>query len=161
MVRLLEELVTEKRALEAKMELLLAQNKTLETHLIELKIAVVQQKEIPAQVMLRRPVVLIDAFEENRLPFHLEFINSFEALFAVFMVRFKDRGQSILDKIRLQWFDMVETSRERRIDFEGPWAKAFLVRVSACSCRIRIVDRDLAWAVCRDEYACSCVFQFG
>jgi hypothetical protein len=127
MFRLLEEALAERNALYAKMELLVEQNKTLETHLVELKNAVLHQKEIPAQVMLRRPVVLIDAFEENRLPFHLEFINSFEALFAVFMVRFKDRGEGTLDRIRRQWFDMVETSRQKRVDFEGPWAKAFVV----------------------------------
>ena len=80
MLRLLEEAVAERRVLEQRLDLLAEQNRTLENHLIELKAAVHLQREIPAQVMLRRPVILIDTFEENRLPFHLEFINSFEAL---------------------------------------------------------------------------------
>jgi hypothetical protein len=143
------------------MELLLTQNKTLETHLVELKIAVAQNRKIPAQVMLRQPVVLIDAFEENRLPFHLEFIDSFGALFAVFMIRFKDRGENTLDRIRRQWFEMIELSRERRIDFDGPWAKAFRVLVRVCSCMNEVADCDSAWAVCRDEHAYSCVVQHG
>jgi hypothetical protein len=92
-----------------------------------LKTAVHLQREIPAQVMLRRPVILIDAFEENRLPFHLEFINSFEALLAVFMVRFMDRGENAIDRICCRLFDMYESSRQRRIDVAGLWAKAFLV----------------------------------
>jgi hypothetical protein len=118
--------------MEASMEVLIAQNKTLEIHLLELKTAVQQQREIPAQVMLRRPVILIDAFEENRLPFHLEFINSFEALFAVSMVRFKDKGEGAPDKIRRQWFDMVETSKQRRFSLNGPWANAFRIITSWC-----------------------------
>ena len=127
MFPMLEEALAERKTLESQMAMLAMQNRTLETHLIELKAAVQQQKEIPAQVLLRRPVILIDAFEENRLPFHLEFINSFEALFAVFMIRFRDKGELAIDRIRRQLFDMFETSKQKRIDLNGPWAKAFLV----------------------------------
>jgi hypothetical protein len=127
MFRLLEEALAERRRLESQMETLIAQNQRLESHLLELKAAVQHQREIPAQVMLRRPVILIDAFEENRLPFHLEFINSFEALFAVMMVRFKHRGDGALDRIRRQMFDLYESSKQKRVNRDGPWATSFLV----------------------------------
>ncbi|CAO2652624.1 Nn.00g009070.m01.CDS01 [Neocucurbitaria sp. VM-36] len=137
MFRMLEEALAERRSFEHRIELLsmqnrnqvellTTQNRVLETHLIELKAAVQEQREIPPQVLLRRPVILIDAFEENRLPFHLEFINSFEALFAVFMIRFKDKGEGAIDRIRRQLFDMFEQSKQRRVNLSGPWANAFL-----------------------------------
>jgi hypothetical protein len=127
MFRLLEEALVERKALKAQMELLVAQNKTLETHLVELKNAVLQEKEIPAQVMLRRPVILIDAFEENRLPFHLEFIDSFEALSAVLLVRFKDKGDDVLYRIREQLYVLYEYSRQKQIDMSGSCTRAFKV----------------------------------
>jgi hypothetical protein len=52
MFRLLEEALAERRRLESQMETLIAQNQTLESHLLELKAAVQHQREIPAQVML-------------------------------------------------------------------------------------------------------------
>jgi hypothetical protein len=124
---LLEEAVAERKALERTMEELMAQNRRLEYHLVEFKSAVLQQRNIPAPVMLRSPVILIDAFEENRLPFHLEFIDSFEALFAVFMVKFKDRGELAMERIRRKMFDMNELSRQTRIDFDEPWNKTLRV----------------------------------
>ncbi|KAJ4373372.1 hypothetical protein N0V83_003667 [Neocucurbitaria cava] len=127
MFRMLEEALAERTSFERQMEQLTVQNRILETHLLEIKAAVQQQREIPPQVLLRRPVILIDAFEENRPPFHLVFINSFEALFAVFMIRFKDKGGGAVDRIRRQLFDMFEQSRQKRIDINGPWANAFLV----------------------------------
>lgn len=154
MFHLLEEALAERRALESRMESLIAQNRTLESHLVELMAAVKQQREIPAQVMLRRPVILIDAFEENRLPFHLEFINSFEALFAVFMVRFKHRGDGALMRIRRQMFDMYESSMQKRINLNGPWANAFLVSTPLTLSRNEIADHPVAWTVRGNEYAC-------
>jgi len=77
--------------------------------------------------MLRRPVVLIDAFEDNRLPFHLEFINSFEALFAVLEIRFKDKGIHAQRRIQRQLFVMYEQSKQKQIDMKGAWPDAFKV----------------------------------
>ncbi|KAH8728150.1 hypothetical protein GQ44DRAFT_702688 [Phaeosphaeriaceae sp. PMI808] len=77
--------------------------------------------------MLRQLVILIDAFEDNRLPFHLEFINSVEALLAVLEVRFKERGEFALSKIRQRMFNLYDLTSQKRIHLRGPWAQAFLV----------------------------------
>lgn len=91
MFRLLKESLADQAAMKQRMENLVSQNRTLEVHFVEVKSVLQVQQEIPAQVLLNRPVVLIDAFEGNRLPFHLESIDSFAALYAVFMVKSKDR----------------------------------------------------------------------
>jgi hypothetical protein len=148
MFRLLEEALAERKALEQRMDILVAQNRVLEGHLVELKTAVHLQLEVPAQVMLRRPIILIDAFEENRLPFHLEFINSFEALFAVFMIRFKYKGDLAVDRLRRQLFDLYESSKQKRVDVNGPWAKAFLVLTSLKANAKKVLtnySRDSSW----------------
>jgi hypothetical protein len=122
-----EEVLAERKGLESQMKTLTAQNQTLEKHLLDWNAAVQQQREIPAQVMLRRSVILIDAFDENRLPFHLEFVTSFEALYAVLMVRFKHQEDSAMDRIRSQMFDLYESSKQKRVNRLDPWATAFLV----------------------------------
>jgi len=80
----------------------------------------------------------------NRLPFHLEFINSFEAHFAVFTVRFKDRRDGAMNRIRSQMFDLYEPSKQRRIDLNGRWAKAFLVSSPTTSVDERLLRKPLA-----------------
>lgn len=62
----------------------------------------------------------IDAFRENRLPFHHDDINSFNALLAVFLVRVKDKGKGALDRMRFQLFNMYKSSRQKRIDLRCP-----------------------------------------
>jgi hypothetical protein len=129
MFRLFEQALAERRGMESQMQILIAQNQTLMTHVLDLNAAVQQQREIPAQVMLRRPVILIDCFE-NRLPFHLEFITSFEALYAVLRVRYKQRRDSAMDRIRWQMSDPYESAKHKRIKRDGSWATAFLVSIS-------------------------------
>jgi hypothetical protein len=129
-VRLLEELLAGDKTKDRRLQELEAQNMTLQADLVEVKTIVQVQWQVPAQVMLRRPVTLIDAFDGNRLPFHLEFINSFEALFAVFLVLFKDKGGFALDKIRRRLFVMFELSKQKQIDFSSPWSNAFWVLYS-------------------------------
>lgn len=127
MFQLLQEALADKELLQRRLDELIAQQKSLKIHLIEVKKIVQVQQVMPSQMMLRHPVVLIDAFEGNRLPFHLEFIQSFEALFAVLMVIFKDRGPQAVSRVRRQLFDMHEVSRQKRIDFGGLWNNAFMV----------------------------------
>jgi hypothetical protein len=129
MFQLLQEALSDKELLQRRMDGLIAQQKSLKVHLIEVKQIVQVQQKMPSQMMLRHPVVLIDAFEGNRLPFHLEFIPSFEALFAVLMVIFKDRGPQAVTRVLRQLFDMHEISRQIRIDFGGSWTKAIMVYI--------------------------------
>jgi hypothetical protein len=127
MFRLLEEALANEAAMKQRMDDLVTQNKSLEVHFVEMKAMLVVQQEMPSQVLLRRPVILIDAFEENRLPFHLEFIDSFEALSAVLLVRFKNKGEDAMYRIRQQLFVLYENSRQRQIDMSGTCANAFRV----------------------------------
>jgi hypothetical protein len=129
MFRLLEKALANEEAMKQRMDDLVAQNKTLEVHLVEVKTILQVQQELPSQVLLRRPVILIDAFEENRLPFHLEFIDSFEALSAVLLVRFKDKGEDAVYRIRQQLFVFYEHSRQKQIDMSGSCSRAFKVPI--------------------------------
>ncbi|KAH7066871.1 hypothetical protein BKA63DRAFT_537293 [Paraphoma chrysanthemicola] len=104
--------------------------KDLQVHLTEIKTMIHVQQELPSQVLLRRPVVLIDAFEGNRLPFHLEFINCFEALFSVLSIRFNDKGDPAIQRIRRQMFILYEHSKQRQVDMAGQWSNAFKYRMS-------------------------------
>ncbi|KAH4045249.1 hypothetical protein HBI56_157010 [Parastagonospora nodorum] len=125
MFRLLQEALADKDAMKRTMDQLVVQQKSIQTHLVEVKGMVQVHQEIPAQMLSRRPVILIDAFDENRLPFHLDFINSFEALFAVLEIRFKEKGYHALVRIRRQLFVMYEHCQQKQIDLNGAWANAF------------------------------------
>jgi hypothetical protein len=129
MFRLLEQVLANEEAMKQRVDDLITQNKTLEVQLVEVKTIIQVQQEIPPQVMLRRPVILIDAFEENRLPFHLEFIDSFEALSAVLLVRFKEKGDDAVYRIRQQLFVLYEYFRQKQIDMSKSCLKAFKVIV--------------------------------
>jgi hypothetical protein len=127
--RLLEEALANEEAMKQRVDALVAQSKALEVHIVEVKTIMQIQQEIPSQVLLRRPVILIDAFEENRLPFHLEFIHSFEALSAVLLARFKNKGDDAIIRIRQQLFVLFEHSRQRQIDMSGTCESAVTVTV--------------------------------
>jgi hypothetical protein len=62
-----------------------------------------------------------------RLPVHLDFITSFEALFAVLMIRFKEKGDAAADEIRRQLFVLYELSKGKWIDIAGSLSKNILV----------------------------------
>ncbi|KAI9865708.1 MAG: hypothetical protein M1813_002166 [Trichoglossum hirsutum] len=95
---------------------------TLVDNITQLRSSLKQQNEIPPQVMLQRPVQLLDAC--GRLaPFHLEFINSSEAFLAVLKVRFKHAG---LRKIEKREFALQERGSKRRLDLSAPWDSVFL-----------------------------------
>jgi hypothetical protein len=151
---MLEQSILNEEAMKRELAGIRNQNKTLEVLLIQVKTIVEVQQEMPPQVLLGRPVILVDAFEENRLPFHLEFINSFEALFAVFVMRFRHRGDGAVMRIRRQMFDMYESSKQQRVDLNGPWVKAFLVRIFLVD-QEHVAENLIARTTRRDEYAHS------
>ncbi|KAL8792264.1 MAG: hypothetical protein Q9195_005143 [Heterodermia aff. obscurata] len=74
-------------------------------------------QNIPAQVLLSDPVILLDA-RGRRAPFHLEFIDSVEALIAVLKVRFRDVG---LRRIERGQFALEDTARKRNLDLSKTW----------------------------------------
>ena len=96
------------------------------------------QNEIPAQVPLSKPVILLDA-RGRYFPFHLEFIDSAEvrvpshtqnlihtailklvlqAFTAVLKVRFRDVG---LRKIEKGQFALQDTRRKNALNLALPW----------------------------------------
>ncbi|CAF9941097.1 MAG: hypothetical protein ALECFALPRED_008993 [Alectoria fallacina] len=75
-------------------------------------------KEVPAQVLLSKPVVLLDA-RGRYAPFHLEVIDSAEAFIAVLKVRFKDVG---LRKIESGEFALEDSRLKRGLQLTKPWA---------------------------------------
>jgi hypothetical protein len=123
MFRLLQDSFKQKDRLEQQIKDLMAQNNSLETHILEIKAAVKIQNEVPPQILLQRPVVLNDALGRIA-PFHLEFISSVEALLAVLKIRFKNVG---LKKISLLEFELRERRQQKRIILQAPWETVFMV----------------------------------
>ena len=70
----------------------------------------------------QQPVIFRDAL--NRVaPFHLEFINSHEAFFAVLEIRFKDVG---INKVRRREFALQNAGATTDIDLRKPWEASFV-----------------------------------
>jgi hypothetical protein len=118
MFRLLQDALNQKDRLEQKMKDLMAQNNTLETHIL-----IKTQNEVPPQILLQRPVVLHDALGRIA-PFHLEFISSVEALLAVLKIRFKTVG---LKKVILLQFELRDRKQQTTIILQAPWEAVFMV----------------------------------
>ena len=80
------------------------------------------QKEVPPQIMLQQPVILLDACGKIA-PFHLEFVDSLEAFVAVMLVRFRQAGisQGGLQKLANLEFTLRDTGRKKPIDLTRPW----------------------------------------
>jgi hypothetical protein len=75
-----------------------------------------QQKALPLQVLLQQPILFTDAL--NRIaPINLEWINSWDAFFAVLETRFKHRG---ISKVRRKEFALQEPSSGRAIAWSKP-----------------------------------------
>jgi hypothetical protein len=91
--------------------------------LLEIKAMMETQNPIPAQVLLQKPFILNDA-RGRIMPFHLEFIDSPEALIAVMMLKFKDLGH---EKIARDEFLLYDSARGTVIDLRAPWQLVFKV----------------------------------
>lgn len=126
MLRLLEELVARDKFKDRMLEDLHVQNRTLQADLIKDEDHCAGTMSSP-DAGDASPTRDIDAFDGNRLPFHLDFISSFEMLFAVFMEHFKYKGDFALERIRRHLFVLLEVSKPKQIDFGGLWDKAFRV----------------------------------
>ncbi|KAG8206463.1 hypothetical protein GTR04_6152 [Trichophyton interdigitale] len=82
-----------------------------------------QAPPLPPQIERQRPVELEDA-HGRVTPFHVEFINSFEALQAVLEARF--RHVPGWKKVKNMEYVMKESNSKRQIDFKAPWESVFL-----------------------------------
>lgn len=102
----------------------------VEGHLIEVKAMLQIQREIPQRIVATTIISLIDPFEANWLTIPLDTIDCFEALLAIFSVRFKTKGQAALEVLRQNFSVMYDYASQRQIDMSGPWSRAFRVRSS-------------------------------
>jgi hypothetical protein len=84
------------------------------------------QNSVPSQVLLQKPVILLDAFGKTA-PFHLDFIDSLDAFIAVLKIRSRQAGvkDGGLRKLDDREFYIQETERKRNIDITRPWGHVF------------------------------------
>ena len=92
--------------------------------MLQLQNALKLGKQIPPQVLLQRPVVLLDACGKVA-PFHLEFINSMEAFVAVLKVRFKQNGVTGRSLKKLDRLEFVIRDRQRELRLTDTWEAIF------------------------------------
>ncbi|KAK2808907.1 hypothetical protein FQN49_008667 [Arthroderma sp. PD_2] len=82
-----------------------------------------QAPSLPPQIERQHPVELEDA-HGRVTPFHVEFINSFEAFQAVLEARF--RHVPGWKKVKNMEYAIKESSSNRRLKFDAPWDSVFL-----------------------------------
>jgi hypothetical protein len=92
-----------------------------ETNLRIFKMVMNMQHNLPPQINRQQPVYFIDACGQHA-PFHLEFINSWEAFKAVLEVRFKYKGPQ---KIRRGEYVLERASNKMALSREAPWEHSF------------------------------------
>lgn len=107
-------------------EFLMLQNKELMRSVQELNRMLKVQTAIPPQVLLQKPVILLDAFGKIA-PFHLDFIDSMECFTAVLKIRFRQAGVGKvgLSKLEHREFTIQETRHKRPVDLSKPWPMLF------------------------------------
>jgi hypothetical protein len=74
------------------------------------------QKSIPAQVLLKEPVIFTDALDRVA-PIHLDWITSWDAFLAVLEVRFSHLGSN---KIKRREFALQESATRSELAFTRP-----------------------------------------
>lgn len=100
----------------------------VEGHLIEVKAMLQMQKELPQRIMASKIISIIDPVEANTLTIPLDTIDCFEALFAIFSVRFKHKSQSTFNVLCQNYSIMYDRTTRRQIDGSAPWISAFKVQ---------------------------------
>ena len=105
---------------------LMQQNKQLLQSVEDLGRMIQLQDNVPPQILLGQPVILLDCFGKTA-PFHLEFIDSFESFMAVMKVRFKQAGvkPSGVAKLENHEFSIQDTRRKKFVDVTRPWPTVF------------------------------------
>lgn len=99
-------------------------NKILFRELSQVRRMLQVQQEVPAQVLLQKPVLLLDAC--GRLAsFHLDFIDSKEAFLAVLKVRFLNCGVTFAGIEKVERSEFVLSDWQREISLDRPWQTVF------------------------------------
>lgn len=101
---------------------LVASNERMTYELQQMRCAVQLQLELPPQVVLQKPVTLLDACGKVSA-FHLDFITCPEALLAVLRIRFQQHG---VTEDALQMLDdsqFVLKDHGGQLDLSKPWSQ--------------------------------------
>lgn len=120
-------------------------NERMSYELQQVRGAVQLQLELPPQVVLQKPVTLLDACGQVSA-FHLDFINCPEALLAVLKIRFQQYG---VEQRGLQMLDdsqFVLEDRRGKLDLSKPWAQ--VLRPSQKVDMSMIFHQDIHPSVC-------------
>ena len=102
--------------------IIMKQNEELMRTVQDMRSMLEMQKNIPSQVLLQQPIILLDPF--GRLaPFHLEFVESKECFIAVMKVRFAQAGvkPTGLAKLDHHEFSLENTRRRKPVDLTRTW----------------------------------------
>ncbi|MCJ1226930.1 hypothetical protein MMC12_003585 [Toensbergia leucococca] len=105
-------------------ESLLRTNQQLANEVVEQRAISRLQAEIPAQVLLQKPVILLDACGKVA-PFHLDFVTSIEALVAVLKIQFQQSGVTAKGLHKLTRSEFIFHDRRREIPLDRPWNLTF------------------------------------
>jgi hypothetical protein len=107
-------------------------NKVRETNLEIYRMVLKMQTNLPPQVERQQPVYFLDACG-FLAPFHLEFINSWEAFVTVLGIKFKHRGLRVVEKKK---YVLEDANRKKLIDTTRPFEACFFpgqqVNMDAC-----------------------------
>lgn len=107
-------------------------NEIRESNLQIYRTFLTMQSALPPQVERQQPVYFHDACGLQS-PFHLEFINSWEAFVAVLSVKFKQRGLFVVEK---KQYVLEDANHRRLIDMNRPFEACFFpgqqVNMDAC-----------------------------
>ncbi|KAL8982701.1 MAG: hypothetical protein Q9205_002865 [Flavoplaca limonia] len=120
-------------------------NERMSYELQQMRGAVQLQLELPPQVVLQKPVTLLDACGQVSA-FHLDFINCPEAFLAVLKIRFQQCG---VEQRGLQMLDdsqFVLEDRRGKLDLSKPWCQ--ILRPNQKVDMSMIFHRDIHPSVC-------------
>lgn len=112
------------RQMAQKLEQLAESNQVLVQQVVQYQNTLQHQQHIPAQVLLQRPVVLLDACG-RAAPFHLDFINSKEAFLTVLKVRFEQCGVTPKGIKKIDRSEFILRDLQRAICLDAPWQTMF------------------------------------
>ena len=82
------------------------------------------QQELPPQVMLQKPVILLDALGRVA-PFHIDFVTSMDALREALKVRFRDFGVSAPGLQKVDRLEFVLRDYRAELSLTKPWNTIF------------------------------------
>ena len=106
--------------------MIMRQNTELMQAVQDMRKCLTAEKTVAPQVLLQAPVILLDPFS-RMLPFHLEFVDSADALLAVLKSRFSTAGtaEAGIKKLERGEFAIEHTRHQRPVDLTARWSRVW------------------------------------